>query len=337
MNFQTNFLLTDYNTFHLTEYANKFCRVDNEASVIELLNEANIQQLPLNIMGGGSNILLTKPLQGITCLNELKGISIVYEDDVEVKVNFKSGENWHDCVRWCIQHQYAGIENLSLIPGTIGAAPIQNIGAYGVEIKEVFVECECIHLNTLKKKFFTREECEFGYRDSVFKRKLKNQYFILSVTLRLFKQAILKLDYGSIKEELQTASIRNPTIVDVSNAVIQIRQSKLPNPNDIGNAGSFFKNPVITKMHFAQLIINYPMMPSFVVNEGIKIPAAWLIEQLGWKGFREDDFGVHENQALVLVNYGNAKGASIFELSNKIIISVNQRFNILLEREVNVW
>jgi UDP-N-acetylmuramate dehydrogenase len=337
MNFQPNYPLLEYNTFGIKEYAKNLGVIHDEIALTEAIQFAKLQETKLNIIGGGSNILLTKTLTGITIINKMKGITVISENEHEAIVCFRSGENWHECVLWAVEHQLGGIENLSLIPGTIGAAPIQNIGAYGVELKDVFVQCEAMNILSLGKKIFDLTDCNFGYRDSIFKQMAKEKYCILSVTLRLQKNAILKLDYGTIKEELKTIKIVNPSIKDVSDAVIRIRESKLPNPSVIGNAGSFFKNPIINKIHFEQLKLKFPEMPFFPSDEKIKIPAAWLIEQMKWKGFSAGDCGVHDKQALVLVNYGNATGVNIYELSTHIITSVQQQFNIELEREVNIW
>lgn len=332
-----NFSLENFNTFHIAEKAEMFLRIKSQSELLLAMRQAKSLDKPVGIIGGGSNILLTQPLTGITILNELKGIQIDSETEDVILVTFASGENWHDCVMWAVDKQLSGIENLSLIPGTMGAAPIQNIGAYGVELKDVFERCECLQLDHLTTETFNAESCEFGYRDSVFKHKLKGKYFILSVTLRLKKQPALRLDYGNIKEYLADRNILDPSIKDVSDAVIAIRKSKLPDPIEIGNAGSFFKNPLIDNIHFEKLIKEFPEMPSYKNDEKYKIPAAWLIEKIGWKGFREHDYGVHQKQALVLVNYANAKGSDIFSLSERIITSVQQRFNIVLEREVNIW
>lgn len=267
----------------------------------------------------------------------MKGIQIVHEDEQHVWVKFMSGEIWHECVLWCIENNLAGIENLSLIPGTIGAAPIQNIGAYGVELKDVFEELEAINLNSSSNRNFKNEECEFGYRDSVFKQSLKGKYAIVSVTLKLNKIPVFQTSYGTIQEELNKQPELPISIKRISDAVISIRQSKLPDPSQIGNAGSFFKNPIIPKHQFLNLQKQYPSIPNYPDQEQIKIPAAWLIEQCNWKAYREEDFGVHAKQALCLVNYEKATGKQIFDLSTRIITSVQQAFNITLEREVNIW
>jgi UDP-N-acetylmuramate dehydrogenase len=337
MEFELNKPLKDFNTFHIDAQAEKFICIDDEKSLMDVLAFAKQAKISIHFIGGGSNILLTKNIAGILAMNQLKGIKIIHENDETVLVNFLSGENWHQCVLWAVEHNYGGIENLSLIPGTIGASPIQNIGAYGVELKDVFHSLEAINLNSFEKKIFTLEECKFGYRDSIFKQLEKGNWFILNVTLQLTKNPICNINYGNIKEELLKMKVENPRIQDVSKAVIKIRSSKLPNPDEIGNAGSFFKNPVIAKTHFEELKTMYPEIPHFAATNGVKIPAAWLIEKNNWKGFKEGDFGVHKNQALVLVNYNDANGNDILNLSTQIITSVQQTFNITLEREVNIW
>ncbi len=268
----------------------------------------------------------------------LKGIEIVSESESHVIIKANAGENWHDFVMWCLAHDYGGIENLSLIPGNVGTAPIQNIGAYGVELKDVFVACEALDLNYKTLKTFTKDECNFDYRNSTFKQENKGKYILTSVKLKLTtKNHKIRTSYGAIKEKLAVLNIDIPTIQDISKVVIAIRESKLPNPNDIGNSGSFFKNPIISKEHFKDLKINFQEIPSFPVSENqVKVPAAWLIEKAGFKGKRFGDYGVHKSQALVLVNYNNAKGQDIYELSKLIQSTINCIFNIKLEAEVNI-
>lgn len=343
MKIESNVSLLPYNTFHIETFADYFVSIRNENELLEVLDTEIAKSNPIFIIGGGSNILLTQDVHGLVLLNEIKGIEKIYEDDASVRVRFQSGENWHQCVCWSLEQNLGGIENLSLIPGTIGAAPIQNIGAYGVELNDVFFELEAIHLQTKKRIRFDKAECAFGYRNSIFKNTEKGKYFIVSVTLQLSKHPILKTDYGTIQEELQKIMPAVATIKTVSDAVIRIRQSKLPDPNIVGNAGSFFKNPVISKEAFVILQKRYPSIPFYESDAAIKIPAAWLIEQahpegaLSWKGFTEKNYGVHPRQALCLVNYSDASGADIFNLSERIITSVQQAFNIVLEREVNIW
>jgi UDP-N-acetylmuramate dehydrogenase len=332
-----NVNLKDYNTFHINENASLFTTIHTVDELIELLYYNEAYQYSIQFIGGGSNILLTKPIEGITVLNKLKGITLISENEHEVIVEFMSGESWHESVMWCVNNGYGGVENLSLIPGTIGAAPIQNIGAYGVELKDVFASCETINLASKERKTFSLDECQFGYRESIFKTKEKGNYFILSVNLCLQKKPTFKIEYGDIKHILASKFNNQVSIESISKAVIEIRSSKLPDPKVIGNAGSFFKNPVITKQLFDTLLSQYPQLPNYPAENGIKIPAGWLIEQCGWKGYKVGKIGVHEKQALVLVNFSNAEGSAIYQLSEQIIISVQQRFNITLEREVNIW
>ncbi len=288
-------------------------------------------------MGGGSNILFTKDYKGLVLKNNLKGITVEKEDDSYVWLKTAGGEIWHDLVLYCVNNNWGGIENLSLIPGTVGAAPMQNIGAYGVEIKDTFEELEAINIHTGKIETFNNEQCKFGYRESIFKNEAKGHYFITSVTLKLNKTTKLNTAYGDIETKLKAWAISNPTISDVSRAVITIRQSKLPDPEQLGNAGSFFKNPIIDVAHFKQLKVKFPDIKSFPALEGyMKIPAAWLIEKNGWKGKRFGDVGIHEHQALVLVNYGTGTGAELIDLAHKIIDSIKETFGITLTPEVNI-
>lgn len=334
MIFQTNISLKPYNTFGIDATAERFTQVN---SVDQLTQAITIAKDPL-ILGGGSNILITKNLdQSVIHLN-LKGKTILKRGDTHVLVEAQAGENWHEFVLWCLNHNFGGIENLSLIPGNVGTSPMQNIGAYGVEIKDVFYQLKALEIKTQTIKTFNKEDCEFGYRESVFKRALKNKYIILSVTFKLTTQGhILKTSYGAIREELSKKNIQYPTIEDISKAVITIRQSKLPDPNLLGNSGSFFKNPVVDLSFYNRLLKQYPSMPSYAVSdEQIKIPAGWLIEQCGFKGKRFGDAGVHQKQALVLVNYGNATGLEIYQLAQNIVQTVKNKFGISLEMEVNI-
>ncbi len=281
-------------------------------------------------------MLLTADITKLVVHLNLKGIIVNDTDENDVFVTAEAGENWHDFVIWCISQNYGGLENLSLIPGNVGTSPIQNIGAYGVEIKDTFHQLEAIEIETGKVKIFTKEACNFGYRNSVFKNELKGKYIIVNVTFKLTKNKHhLNISYGAIKNYL--SNIEHPTLKEISDAVIYIRKSKLPDPKEIGNSGSFFKNPVISKIDFDKLQKKYPEIPNYIVAENeIKIPAGWLIEQCGFKGKRYGDTGVHKNQALVLVNYGNATGKEIFELAQKIQQTVKNTFNINLEIEVNI-
>ncbi|MBK7762814.1 MAG: UDP-N-acetylmuramate dehydrogenase [Bacteroidetes bacterium] len=337
MKIQLHISLRPYNTMHIDVNSNAFCVIHTESDLVSAIDWCYQQNMPLHILGGGSNVLFTKDVEGLLIMNKMKGIQIVSEDEHFVCVKFMSGEIWHECVMWCIEHNYGGIENLSLIPGTIGAAPIQNIGAYGVELKDVFQQLEAMELESRVKNIFTVDDCKFGYRESVFKQELSGKFCILSVTLKLSKVHTYHTTYGNIQDELNKQPTAQLSIKSISDAVIAIRQSKLPNPVQIGNAGSFFKNPLISKAHFTTLKNQYPAIPNYPDKDKVKIPAAWLIEQCHWKGFREGDYGVHAKQALCLVNYANATGLQIYELSARIITSVQQAFNITLEREVNIW
>jgi UDP-N-acetylmuramate dehydrogenase len=282
-------------------------------------------------------VLLTSAIKGTVILNRIKGITVVKEDANETWLRAGAGEVWHDLVLHAIGNNLGGIENLALIPGTVGAAPIQNIGAYGVEVKDTITEVECWHWEEKKLVTFSNEDCRFGYRDSVFKHSLKGKVVVTAVTFRLSKQPVLHIDYGAIRDELKAMELE-PSVQSIAQAVINIRRSKLPDPAVIGNAGSFFKNPTISRDAFAGLQARYPAIPSFPASEGlVKIPAGWLIEQCGWKGYRSGNAGVHAKQALVLVNYGNATGREIWGLSDAVLHSVNETFGIELEREVQVW
>jgi UDP-N-acetylmuramate dehydrogenase len=333
-----NVSLRPYNTFGIEATAGNFATFENIEQLKELLRQNKSQ--PLHILGGGSNILLTQPqIEGLVIRNLIKGIEIdsIFEKHVWVAIG--AGELWHDLVQWCLEHQLGGIENLSLIPGTVGAAPMQNIGAYGVELKDVFIKLEAIHLTTGKRRIFYHRDCQFGYRESIFKTKLKNQYCITKVWLKLQKPPHqVKVQYGDIQKMLQEKGITKPGIRDISQTVIAIRQSKLPDPAILGNAGSFFKNPVIPLSHFTELKLTFPEMPSYPVDENsVKIPAGWLIEKTGWKGKVVGNTGSHARQALVLVNYGQATGTEIHALALRIIADVNATFGIILQPEVNLW
>lgn len=334
MNIQENFNLKTYNTFGISANAKEFASFTSSFELEHLLDYSkNKNKL---ILGGGSNILLLKNYDGIVLKNDLKGIEVTAEDENYYYVKAHAGENWHSFVQYCIKNNYAGIENLSLIPGNVGASPMQNIGAYGVEIKDVFHELEAYHIEDKKQVKFSLTDCKFGYRESVFKKEYKNQFIITSVTYRLSKKPVFNTSYGAIEQELESMNVSDLSIQKISEAVINIRQSKLPNPKEIGNAGSFFKNPTIATDSYLALKEIHKNIPGYINNELTKIPAAWLIEQCGYKGYRKGDAGCHTKQPLVLVNYGNASGDDIYTLSKKIIESVNNKFGILLEREVNI-
>lgn len=336
MQIQHNISLKPYNTFGIDVTAKHFVSVSNITDLIDLLK---LKEYPDKlILGGGSNMLLTKNQNLLVIHINIKGISIISEDEDHVLVKANAGENWHNFVLWCLNNNFGGIENMSLIPGNVGTAPIQNIGAYGVELKDTYVSCEALSLEHHKIESFSKEVCNFGYRNSIFKQELKGKYIITNVTFKLTKRNHkLNINYGTITSQLEKTNIKNPTIQDVSRAVIAIRESKLPNPKDIGNSGSFFKNPVILKSQYNTLLKNFKDIPNYPVsNDEVKIPAGWLIEKAGFKGKRFGNYGVHKKQALVLVNYGDAKGDDILKLSKLIQKTVQRIFNISIEAEVNI-
>jgi UDP-N-acetylmuramate dehydrogenase len=332
---QENVSLKKLNSFGFEVMARKFVTIENRQHFEELLPHGSEQVL---ILGSGSNICFTGDFEGLVIHNQIKGKLVVHEDENEVYVRFGAGENWHQTVLWTIEQGYGGIENLSLIPGLLGAAPIQNIGAYGVELKDVFVSLEAWELYTGKIEYFDLEHCRFDYRDSVFKHEAKGKYLIAEVTLRLSKKNhVIHSGYGAIQDKLKEMQVVNPKIEDISKAVIQIRQSKLPDPAQIGNAGSFFKNPIISRAHFIELQSTYPKIPFYDQPDGlVKIPAGWLIEQCQWKGKRVGHVGCHKDQALVLVHYGDGNGSEIKALSESIRQDVQQTFGIELTPEVNI-
>jgi UDP-N-acetylmuramate dehydrogenase len=333
-----NVSLLPHNTFGLDATARWWFPVSSREALIEfVIDNANLLNKPWLVLGGGSNLLFTQDYNGLILYNQIKGKEVVREDETQVWLRTGSGENWHELVRYCLDQGWGGIENLSLIPGSVGAAPIQNIGAYGVELKEVFESLEAIHLATGIPHQFGLEDCHFGYRESVFKRQARGRFFITHLTLRLSKQPTLNLAYGSIREELARMGVEEPGIREVSEAVCNIRRSKLPNPAVTGNAGSFFKNPTLSQEQFEALQQQYPDIPAYPLAGGqVKVPAAWLIDTAGWKGKRFGNCGVHDKQALVLVNHGGASGKEILELSKRIMKSILDTFGIELEREVNV-
>lgn len=336
MHIQHNISLKPYNTFGIDVVAKHFVTVSTLIELTAVLEHTNYPEK--FILGGGSNLLLTKNVDALIIHINIKGITICSETEDHVFVQANAGENWHEFVLWSLQHNFGGLENLSLIPGNVGTSPIQNIGAYGVELKDVFYSCEAININTKNTETFSNADCEFGYRNSIFKQDAKGQYIITSVTFKLTKRNhALHTNYGAIKNELEVMGVSQPTITDISKAVITIRNSKLPNPKEIGNSGSFFKNPVISTSNYKTLLQQFPDMPCYKVSENeVKIPAGWLIEQAGFKGKRLDNYGVHQKQALVLVNYGGAKGSDIFKLSQIIQKTVKRIFNITIESEVNI-
>lgn len=337
MEIAQNISLLPYNTFGIDAKAKYFVNIDSLNTLKDVLKSN--QPDNLFILGGGSNMLLTKNIDKIVLKINIKGITIVKEDKDFVWVEANAGEVWHDFVLWCIDNNYGGVENLSLIPGNVGTTPIQNIGAYGVEVKDVIESCKGINMSTKEFTTFSNQDCQFGYRESIFKNDLKNKYIITSVVFKLTKHNhILKTGYGAIQHELEVKNIIAPTIKDISDVVIAIRQEKLPNPKEIGNSGSFFKNPIISKDFFEQLIKRYPTIPYYVVNNAeIKIPAGWLIEKAGFKGYRLGDAGVHNKQALVLVNYGKASGEQLKKLADTILHEVKGIFGIDISPEVNIF
>lgn len=329
--------LKTYNSFGIDVKAKELISLETIEELFAELRKTTRGEL--FILGGGSNMLLTGDLKKTVLHIDLKGKEILWENEDEVVIRAMAGENWHQFVLFCIEKGFGGIENLSLIPGNVGTVPIQNIGAYGVEIKDNFKSCRAIEIESLEEKQFSKEDCHFGYRDSVFKNELKDKYIITSVDFRLTKRNHkLNTSYGSIDKFLEAEGIKNPGIKNISEAVIKIRQSKLPDPRILGNSGSFFKNPVITEKEFNILQKKYPEIPHFLIGEDqIKIPAGWLIDSAGLKGFRDGDAGVHENQALVLVNYGNASGKEILNLAEKIQEDIFGLFKIQLQPEVNIF
>ena len=333
---QEHVSLQSLHTFGLPVAARWYIELTSQQQALEFLMDNLHSPRPLFILGGGSNVLFTQDLDRLVLHNRILGKELVREDEQHVWLRVGAGENWHALVAYTLAHGWGGLENLSLIPGSVGAAPIQNIGAYGVELKEVFDSLEAISLQTGQVRTFTGPTCQFGYRDSIFKRWAKGKYLITHVTLRLDKHPRLNTSYGAIEAELQRLG-QAPSIHSISQAVINIRRSKLPDPQQVGNAGSFFKNPIISQAQFEQIQAHYPHAPHYPAGEGhVKVPAGWLIETCGWKGHRVNQHGVHDRQALVLVNYGGATGQDLYQLSEDILQSVRERFGVTLEREVNV-
>ncbi len=336
MQIQNNVSLKSYNTFGIDVKAKFLCEV---ASIDDLKKALLLENYPSKfIISGGSNMLLTKDIDALVIHINLKGITVISEDENHVTIKVMAGENWHDMILWTLNQGYGGLENMSLIPGNSGTAPIQNIGAYGVELKDNFVSCEAMNIANQTLKEFSKQDCNFGYRDSYFKNEGKGSFIITSITLRLTKHNHnINTSYGSIQEELDKKGIKNPTPKNVSDAVIAIRESKLPNPKILGNSGSFFKNPVLQKTVFDSFIKANENAPFYKISENeYKVPAGWLIEQCGYKGKRFGDAGVHKKQALVLVNYGNATGEDILNLAHTIIRDVNKKYKITITPEVNI-
>lgn len=330
-----NYSLKPCNTFGMDVKAAIFTKLTDESELPALLRMIHQASTPILFLGGGSNVLFTRDFEGMVVGVSTKGIEIIDQDEEFVFVRGMAGENWDDFVQYCVRHGFGGLENLSLIPGNVGSSPIQNIGAYGVELKDTFYMLDAVSLRTGEFREFFAEDCAFGYRNSVFKNELKGQYLILSVTFRLRKRPLLNTAYGAIGAELE-AMREMPSVKAIAQAVCNIRRSKLPDPEVIGNAGSFFKNPVVSHAHFEKLKSDHPEIPAYPGEQGVKLAAGWLIEQCGWKGYRDGDAGVHERQALVLVNYGKATGMQILDLSKRIIDSVYSGFSVILEPEVNI-
>lgn len=331
-----NFSLKKYNTFGIEAKAKEFTAVHSVEELKSVL--AKNPSKKKFILGGGSNMLLTKDIDALVIHIDLKGKKVIREDEDFVWVESQAGENWHEFVLWTISQDFGGLENMSLIPGNVGTTPVQNIGAYGTEIKDTFVSCDAVKIDTQEARTFTKAECDFGYRESVFKNGVKDQYIITAVVFKLTKRNHkINTSYGDITAELAKQGVTTPGLKDVSNAVIAIRQSKLPDPKELGNSGSFFKNPIILKTDFEKVQQKFPDIRFFEVSDTeVKVPAGWLIEQAGFKGKRFGDAGIHKNQALVLVNYGNATGQEILNVSKDIQKTIFDTFGIHIEAEVNV-
>ncbi|NGY37545.1 UDP-N-acetylmuramate dehydrogenase [Flavobacterium sp. XN-5] len=336
MEIQTNFSLKNYNTFGIEAKAKQFIAVHSTAELTAILEQKKAERK--FILGGGSNMLLTKDIDALVVHIDLKGKRIVNENEDYVWIESQAGENWHEFVLWTIDQNFGGLENMSLIPGNVGTTPVQNIGAYGTEMKDTFVSCDAITIADQELKTFTKEECHFGYRESVFKNEAKDKYIITSVVFKLTKRDHkINISYGDITTELAKNNISNPSLKEVSDAVIAIRKSKLPDPKELGNSGSFFKNPILLKSDFEKIHQQFPEMKYYDVSTTeVKVPAGWLIEQAGFKGKRFGDAGIHKNQALVLVNYGNATGQEILTVSKLIQETIFTTFGIHIEAEVNV-
>ncbi len=335
---EENIPLAHLHTFHIPVTARYYSAIASQEVLIELLRDKTLPSLPYIVIGNGSNLLFVDDFPGWVQHITIGGIEKIFEDHQHIHLRVGAGVEWHQLVMWCVERDYAGIENLSLIPGTVGAAPVQNIGAYGVSFSEVLEELEAVEIHTGKVRKFTKQDCRFGYRDSIFKNDLRNQYIITNVTLRLHKKPKLQITYGAIQETLAKMEVQTLSIKAISDAIIHIRQQKLPDTDKLGNAGSFFKNPVINQQAAAKLQEAYPSLPANVLtplhDTAFKVSAAWLIEQCGWKGYRRGDVGVYADHALVLVNYGQATGQELLTLSTDIQASVLQRFQIALIPEV---
>ncbi len=331
-----NYDLTPFNTFGVPARAKYFTQVETQEEFLSLIKTGEFQNNPRLILGGGSNVLFTKDFEGLVILNKLKGMNIISETDQTVTLRVMGGVVWHDLVLFAVSHEYWGIENLSLIPGTVGAAPMQNIGAYGAELRDTLESVVTIELATGEAKVFQNKDCHFGYRDSIFKNEVKGKYFITSIILKLSKIEQKNISYRALEEHFTKTNTEPKTIGDISNAVTEIRESKLPNPKVLGNAGSFFKNIFIDEEELRELQQSYPDIPNFREGDQIKIPAGWFIEACGYKGKRVGNVGMHDKQALVLVNYSGATGLEIKAFAAEVIASVNQKFGLILTPEVNI-
>ena len=326
--------LKPYHTFNIDAYCEQLLVIDSLDQLLEYLNNRVDSFL---ILGGGSNVLFTQDFNGTVLVNKLSGIEVKRIDDHSVRLTAGGGVVWDELVDFCVSKNYYGIENLTAIPGSVGAAPMQNIGAYGVELKDVFLSLTAVNLETGKTEVFNNEDCQFGYRSSVFKTHLKNKYFITSVSLILQKNGKVNDSYTPVRDAIKQQGIETPTIADVKNIITNIRWSKLPRPSDLGNAGSFFKNPVVSNTQSEELLLTYPKMPHYHVDGGVKVPAGWLIEQCGWKGKQIGNTGSHALQSLVIVNYGGAQGSEVLQHAHTVRLSVIEKFNIPMEMEVNVY
>ena len=336
MEIQDQYSLKKHNTFGIEAKAKKFIAVHSVDELTQVLHQNKAEKI--FVLGGGSNMLLTKDIDALVIHIDLKGKKIIDEDEDFVWVESQAGENWHEFVLWTINQNFGGLENMSLIPGNVGTTPVQNIGAYGTEIKDTFISCKAIDIENRRIKEFSKAECQFGYRESVFKNEQKDKYIITSVVFKLTKKNHkINISYGDIAGELNKNNVVEPTLEEISNAVIAIRQSKLPDPKELGNSGSFFKNPIVLKSEFNAIQKRFPEMKYYDISETeVKVPAGWLIEQAGFKGKRFGDAGIHKNQALVLVNYGNATGQEILNISKDIQNTIFEKFGIRIEAEVNV-
>ncbi|HIO93178.1 MAG TPA: UDP-N-acetylmuramate dehydrogenase [Leucothrix mucor] len=334
MKIKSNKSLKNYNSFGIDVNSQYFATIKNNADIDELLEWRQTSDHSLLLVGGGSNMLFKNDYQGLSAIIQTKGIELLAKDNEYIYIKAAAGENWHQFVRWTVENGYAGLENLSLIPGTVGAAPMQNIGAYGVELADCFHELEAIELSTGKTKIFTKKDCQFNYRDSYFKSIAFDEYLIKNITIKLDKNPQWKIDYSGIKDSLEGQTLN---ALNISNSIIALRQSKLPDPTVIGNAGSFFKNPILTTKQWQELKQQHPTLSGYPQkNNNMKTSAAWLIDQCGWKGKQQGDAGVYEKHALVLVNHGGASGKEIWGLAEEIIASVRDKFGIMLEAEPRV-